>query len=244
MIDLSERIPHWAVVPGSLVLTVIIGLTDLLNGYEMSISILYLLPVSFATLAGGETYGFLTSLVCAGVWLAADLFSGHPYSFATIPYWNALVRLGYFSLHTLLLSALVRAIRPRQEMLGRDPLTGAHSWRHLAEPIVAEMSRARRANRPLTLCYFDLDNFKMVNDSLGHGTGDELLRAVTEAIHAVIRPSDVLARVGGDEFIVFLPEAGYEPAHAVLDRLSRQVEAELEHVTWPPEHPAADSASA
>ncbi len=69
----------------------------------------------------------------------------------------------------------------------------------------AEVERSRRYARQFTIAYFDLDNFKAVNDQFGHAAGDELLKAVVDIIRAHVRATDVIARLGGDEFALLLP---------------------------------------
>ena len=99
--------------------------------------------------------------------------------------------------------------------------------------MVQEIGRAQRTQRPITFCYIDLDNFKSVNDTHGHETGDELLRHVVGALSAHVRPTDLLARVGGDEFAILLPETDYDQAHAVLKRLVAELRAEMNSNNWP-----------
>jgi diguanylate cyclase (GGDEF)-like protein len=78
---------------------------------------------------------------------------------------------------------------------------------------------ARRHEHPVTIAYLDLDNFKSVNDLLGHRRGDDLLGTAAQAIRAALRGSDCAARVGGDEFVICLPETGEAGARVVLNRV-------------------------
>ena len=82
-----------------------------------------------------------------------------------------------------------------------------------------EIARARRARRPLALVVIDVDGLKQVNDILGHASGDRLLTDVAAAWTGVLRKEDLLARVGGDEFILVLPDTTTDRAGEVIDRL-------------------------
>jgi diguanylate cyclase (GGDEF)-like protein len=88
----------------------------------------------------------------------------------------------------------------------RDGLTGCFNRAHAVETLNMELQRARRAGRPLSVVMFDLDEFKQVNDTYGHLTGDLLLAEVGQRLNKVLRTSDIKCRYGGDEFIVILPE--------------------------------------
>jgi diguanylate cyclase (GGDEF)-like protein/PAS domain S-box-containing protein len=87
-----------------------------------------------------------------------------------------------------------------------DPLTKLTNRLVFYDRIAMELARARRNQTKLALIYIDLDRFKIINDTLGHSTGDQLLKAVAERLKALLRESDTLARMGGDEFMYILPE--------------------------------------
>jgi diguanylate cyclase (GGDEF)-like protein len=101
-----------------------------------------------------------------------------------------------------------------------DALTGLPNRMMAFERIKLEISRARRARQRLAVYFIDLDNFKNVNDSLGHAVGDELLVAIGSRVRAVIRETDIVARLGGDEFLVLAPNIVSEvKARELADRL-------------------------
>lgn len=109
----------------------------------------------------------------------------------------------------------------------RDPLTGVLNRKALEEVLVREMKRASRPNniKQTSLLTVDLDGFKQINDTHGHHAGDLILRAVAEAMKEVLRVEDVVARYGGDEFVLLLPETDIQGAlrvgNKVRDRISR-----------------------
>jgi len=101
-----------------------------------------------------------------------------------------------------------------------DPLTGLYN-RRFAEPrIESEVLRAQRKGLPLTLLLIDLDQFKEINDRLGHPAGDTVLRAFGEHLTRAIRGSDLAVRLGGDEFLLMLADCDTSQLHLVLDRLN------------------------
>jgi diguanylate cyclase (GGDEF)-like protein/PAS domain S-box-containing protein len=112
-----------------------------------------------------------------------------------------------------------------QEIADRDALTGLFSRRRFQEELDREVSRARRHGRPGALLLLDLDGFKQVNDTLGHAAGDELLTRIGEALRSILRDSDVLARVGGDEFALILPDTDVAAARVVGEKLVEAVRA-------------------
>jgi len=101
----------------------------------------------------------------------------------------------------------------------RDPLTGFFNHRYLHERLGEEILRAQRSGTPLALLMIDLDDFKLVNDTLGHIFGDEVLRWSAEQIRGALRGSDVAARYGGDEFAVILPDTPAPGAREVGERI-------------------------
>lgn len=115
----------------------------------------------------------------------------------------------------------MQANRELAVLASRDTLTGLFNRRKFDETFAAEFFRADRFDRPLSLALGDIDQFKMLNDREGHLYGDRVLVAVAESLSAEIRSTDVLARWGGDEFALLMPETGTDEALAVMERLRR-----------------------
>lgn len=112
-----------------------------------------------------------------------------------------------------------RLYETARDLADRDPLTGFYNHRFLHERLGQEILRAQRSGAPLALLMIDLDDFKLVNDTLGHLFGDDVLRWAATQIRGVLRGSDVAARYGGDEFAVILPDTPAAGAHEVGERI-------------------------
>jgi diguanylate cyclase (GGDEF)-like protein len=121
-----------------------------------------------------------------------------------------------------------RLVRKLRDAAETDLVTGVYSHRHLQDRVRQETARAARAHSPLSLLMVDLDDFKRVNDDHGHQAGDRVLRAIAGALRAAVRTSDVVARYGGDEFVVLMPETDEAEARQVTRRVFAAV-AELAH---------------
>jgi len=109
------------------------------------------------------------------------------------------------------------------QRIGEDALTAALNRRGLEQQFSIEDARARRKKAPMCLAVLDIDNFKQLNDRLGHAAGDNALRHLVEVVRQVIRPTDSLARYGGEEFVILLPETTIDNAERVMVRLQREL---------------------
>ena len=134
------------------------------------------------------------------------------------------------------LQVMLDAMRETQEALARrteelerlsmlDSLTGVPNRRHLDERAAAEMALMRRKSTLLALVLFDLDHFKMINDTYGHAAGDIVLKTVAETARGLLRPSDFIARIGGEEFTLLLPRTNMQGAATIADRIRQSLMA-------------------
>ncbi|MBN1975290.1 MAG: diguanylate cyclase [Sedimentisphaerales bacterium] len=105
-----------------------------------------------------------------------------------------------------------------------DALTGAGSRKLLEDRLQAEAARAKRYQRPFSVAIIDLDNFKTINDVLGHSTGDEALKKLAACMKQQKRTPDVLARYGGDEFVILMPETKAEDAFTLMERIRSEIQ--------------------
>jgi diguanylate cyclase (GGDEF)-like protein len=109
--------------------------------------------------------------------------------------------------------------REARELADLDALTGLHNRRYFHETLAREVARAQRYSRLLALIVFDLDDFKAINDRIGHLSGDAVLAEIAERVRDVVRTADIACRVGGDEFAVILPESSTADADQLYHRL-------------------------
>ena len=116
-----------------------------------------------------------------------------------------------------------RQFREARRLADLDALTGLHNRRYFHETLSRECARAHRYNRKLGLIVFDLDDFKDVNDRIGHLSGDAALAEAAERMRSVVRTADIACRVGGDEFAIVMPESGIEQAEQLFHRLQEVI---------------------
>jgi diguanylate cyclase (GGDEF)-like protein len=112
-----------------------------------------------------------------------------------------------------------RRFREARQLADLDALTNLHNRRYFHETLARECARAHRYDRRLALVVFDVDDFKAINDRIGHLAGDSVLAAVAERVQSVVRSADVACRVGGDEFGVILPESTLNDAEQLYSRV-------------------------
>ena len=165
--------------------------------------------------------------------LRIPLLNVLPFPFGALPMQPGSV--GAFNLvmffHTLLLTVLIVAMsKERLELDQRlkaqtDPLTGALNRRALMARGTRLLRRHAVEREPLCLLFLDLDHFKSLNDRFGHSGGDDVLMKFVAVVHDVIRPTDFLFRIGGEEFCCLLPHTGTAQAHLVAERIRQQFEA-------------------
>ncbi|HWT53871.1 MAG TPA: GGDEF domain-containing protein [Rhodocyclaceae bacterium] len=118
---------------------------------------------------------------------------------------------------------LMSELSQASEMVRVDPLTGALNRKGMEEAMQREVARTRRHDAPLSIALLDIDNFKQINDTLGHRAGDLALQHLANVTREAIRPQDTLVRFGGEEFVILLPDTGMEDAVKAMERVQREL---------------------
>ena len=206
----------------------LIGILDYWIALDVSLSICYLIPIAIATRYVGKRTGVILAILSSLFWFIAET-SAKADLFYLLIVWNTLVRLIVFLVVVHLLSALNKAYKKEKTLASVDPLTKIYNRRYFLEILKTETKRSIRYERSLTLAYFDVDNFKKVNDNYGHDWGDRLLCLIADTVKQSIRETDVFARMGGDEFVLLLPENNYHTANIVLRRVQQQLADAVRH---------------
>lgn len=229
---LSPRSKATVIVVNLLVLG-ILGYCDYATG-DYSLIVFYLIPVSlvawFVTRSGGLVFCLLTLFTR---YFADEASGSFRFSTAPLHYWNIIVEFLFLIIMSLLFSTLRSNLEKEKTLASTDPMTGALNRRSFFDLAEYELNRSRRYKQAFTVAYIDIDDFKKVNDRLGHHTGDELLMTVVDTIMKHIRSTDILSRFGGDEFVLLLPETAMEAAEAFLDKLMANMQQAMDLNNWP-----------
>jgi diguanylate cyclase (GGDEF)-like protein len=192
---------------------------DFATGPDLTPLLFYLAPVAWVAWYAGRGPGAITA--CAGAlgWLLSDALTHGDYASWSLPYWNGALRLGALLLVAEGAARLRAGLTRVREMERIDVLTGVPNLRAFYDRAAAEISRAQRYPHAFSVVCLDLDDFKQVNLRLGHEAGDAVLRSVARVLTGVLRASDAIARIGGDQFVALLPEAGAAPARLAVEKL-------------------------
>lgn len=229
---MNERSRIFILTVGVL-LMLLIGSIDYITGSEISFSIFFLIPVFLVTwFVNGKSGGFI-AVASAVTWYIVDTQDGCIYSSPLIPVWNAMVRLGFFAITAAILLRLKKALANEQILSRTDAQTGVANARSFYQLANAEIERARRYEHQFLAAYIDIDNFKLINDGFGHNTGDKVLRFVAETMVKNLRSTDVVARIGGDEFVILMPEAGKEYGLSIVEKIQKILLQEMINNQWP-----------
>ena len=198
---------------------VVIGLgfvIDVTTGRDLSLSIVYVGGVGLMTWTGSLRVGVLGAILGG----AAVVVDGLSNSVVT----GTALTNGVTAFVLLLATAAVidrlHSMMVREAGRARfDPLTGLSNRRACEERCTVEIARLQRRSGSLSVAFLDFDGLKQVNDVKGHAAGDAALVHLATSAQAVLRPTDLLSRVGGDEFVLLLPDTDYDEATAVVRRI-------------------------
>ncbi len=216
------RLPRVVILGLGLVSILALATIDWAIGPERGVAILYVMAIMAVTFHASWVDGAVVAIIASAAGLLIRVVGSYKLGIAT-GLWSLFSELAVFLTLVLIISQVRRLVDSLEQQGRVDPLSGALNTRGLFELLERERSRADRHERPMTVVFADLDDMKGINDRLGHSGGDEVLRTFSEKVRSSIRDEDLLARVGGDEFVVILPDTGQRQAVIVVARLRRRV---------------------
>jgi diguanylate cyclase (GGDEF)-like protein len=191
-------------------------LIDITTGRDLSLSLVYIAGVAFMTWVGSLRVGLLGSAGAAAAVLADALANEVRTSIA---FSNAVTALVLLAATSAIVDRLRKALVREASQARYDPLTGLSNRRACEERAALELARLQRSGEALSVAFLDFDGLKQINDNRGHAAGDAALIHLAETAQAVLRPTDLLSRIGGDEFVLLLPDTDYDEATMVIRRI-------------------------
>lgn len=232
--EVPRRTRTALILAGCFCFVLLWGWVDIRSGPEVALYVFYLIPIVVSTWFVNDLAGAAISLLSGS--LAAydtEVLSGIIRRNFWTGSWASISRLIFFLVTVWLVGRLRRNLESIRQMAMTDSLTGVYNARAFFDFLEKEMARSRRYKRPTSLMYLDLDNFKTINDTFGHQTGNTALEIVAATIKKSVRLTDIVARLGGDEFTVLLPETAEEDARTIAERARENMAREMTARRWP-----------
>ena len=225
----SDRLIWWL----SLLFSLVIAAVAFITAKFIYLEPFLVLPIVFASWYGSNRAGVLLALISSVVlavsreWLSASNFSVESVIYDGVSHFIA------YSILAILITNFRSVHRVEVVAADTDNLTGLHNPRSFYVELANELLRSKRFKRIFSLAYIDIDNFKNINDSLGHPIGDELLMEVANCLNSSLRATDTVSRLGGDEFVCLLPETGKKDAKYLFSKLKKLLSERMQSHSWP-----------
>lgn len=200
---------------------------------EITFTLTYLLPIIFVAWYAGRYWGLFLSFICITEWVIVKIFSDKNVTNLMLFFIDLILKSGVYFFIIYLLSRLKKSLEIERKIARTDYLTGAANRKAFSEKLEIELYRSNRNNSSLAIAYFDIDNFKSINDHFGHKTGDDLLVKTAAVVTRNIRKIDLLARIGGDEFIILFPDTNYDQSKITVEKLKNKISAIMKLNKWP-----------
>ena len=216
-----------ATATGIVALMLLVAVVDVFSGSEIRVYPLYFVPIALTARRFPGRAVYAAAALCAMLWTVSNAPGLTHHGTPWVWVWNAFVQAVAFMLVAWLVAHLQDALARARESARVDNLTGLRNVRAFHEQAPLLVDLCRRQGQPLALAYIDLDGFKQVNDRQGHARGDEILSLAARVMRDGLRASDLLARIGGDEFAALLPNATEAGVGEILERLRGDIEASM-----------------
>lgn len=185
--------------------------------------LLYIAAVVCASWLCGRGAGLIISLLAVSCWAYSN-YAQQTGSGSLIFACEAAEKGIILMAAALLVAELVNRLHPSTEALRHDLLTGLFTNQSFTDSAEREINRCSRYGHPFSIVQIDADNFTRINQTVGHDAGDALLVSIAQVLRENLRKSDIVARLGGDNFAILLPEAGMEPARNAVVKLKSKLD--------------------
>jgi diguanylate cyclase (GGDEF)-like protein len=228
-----EKLPKPLLTFIGFLLVLAIGSLDTVTSYDISVSLLYLFPVILVAWYEGGLTATIISIFSAVIWSASDLASGHIYSNFAVPLWNAVMVLSIFLIVAYSITIIRKLLLKEREHAHTDDLTGAANVEFFYEQAGVEISRSAIYKRSFTLAYINIDNLRHLNDAFGHIAGDYLLHEASQIMRSIVRPTDIISRLGGAQFAILMPETINESASIMIYKVLEHLLDMVQKKGWP-----------
>jgi diguanylate cyclase (GGDEF)-like protein len=196
------------------------GLVDITTGRDLSLSIVYVAGVAFMAWIGSFRIGLIGGIAAGAAVLTDGLVNSVGLAAAIS---NAVTAFALLIATAAIVDRLRKALIRESNEARYDPLTGLPNRRACEERGALELARLERLGDALSVAFLDFDGLKQVNDNRGHAAGDAALVHLATSSQKLLRPTDMLARIGGDEFVLLLPHTDYDEATTVIRRIQARL---------------------
>ena len=222
-----------AAIAISLAAASVVAVVDFLTGDNLPLVVCYLPSFLMMCWVAPPMWAYNMAAICSGLWMVDDLLVLERSHINPENIWIGSIHFIFFSVIAGMVFRL-RAAHERERLYARtDALTELANSKAFHGVAAQELARCKRTGGQLAVAFIDCDNFKTVNDTLGHQTGDDLLKAIADTMKTHIRSMDTAARMGGDEFALLLPDATVEEAELVVNRLREKLLERMQQGGWP-----------
>ncbi len=228
---LDERRPRliWLL---SILAVIVICLAILLLNNIVDLRPLLVIPVLLASWYGGSKTGMAIAAISA-ISLFITNYSLVSYNINnSSALYDSIITLAAYVFISTIVTNFRKVHSVEVVAADTDTLTGLSSSRKFYIELEHELNRSRRYGHPLSLAYIDVDNFKNINDTLGHPVGDELLVQLSKTLQISLRATDTIARIGGDEFICLLPETEQNAAKSAIINTEKNLKDTMQKHSW------------
>lgn len=227
LFERSKPVRRWQADMVALVILLGVLILNAGLGTSMQLALLFAIPVVVSAWSATRSDGLWAALITSTVWTAEQIVEGP--GAITLPYvllfFAHVASLGFVALVVAKLRSSFEAV---EALAYHDPLTGLLNRRALDERLDFEIRRATRNSSPLSLIYVDVDDFKSLNDAFGHAAGDDVLQSAGRVLTEALRSTDLVARVGGDEFLIVLTDTDAAGAREVGGEILADLEAAVD----------------